>query len=84
MKKIDNKEIVDVISMLFQFGINMIVPIIICIALGIWIGNRYQMEWVVVPFFFIGAIAGYTSIFKMVKKYLKQKDTGIKKDVKKD
>lgn len=84
MKKIDNKEIVDVISMLFQFGINMIVPIIICIALGIWIGNRYQMEWVVVPFFFMGAIAGYTSIFKMVKKYLKQKDTGIKKDVKKD
>lgn len=84
MKKVDNKEIVDVISMLFQFGINMIVPIIICIALGIWIGNRYQMEWVVVPFFFMGAIAGYTSIFKMVKKYLKQKDTGIKKDVKKD
>ncbi|MBQ8519210.1 MAG: AtpZ/AtpI family protein [Agathobacter sp.] len=86
MKKVNNREIVESFSMVLQFGINMLVPIVMCIALGVWIGDTYDMDWIVIPFFFMGALAGYTSIFKMVKKYLKKKDTGAKKeqDVKKN
>ncbi len=86
MKKVNNREIVESFSMVLQFGINMLVPIVMCIALGVWIGDKYDMDWIVIPFFFMGALAGYTSIFKMVKKYLKKKDTGTKKeqDVKKN
>ena len=80
MKKVNNREIVESFSMVLQFGLNMITPIAMCIALGVWIGDKYNMDWIVIPFFFMGALAGYTSIFKMVKKYLKKKDTGTKKE----
>lgn len=87
MKKVNNREIVESFSMVLQFGINMITPIVMCIALGVWIGDKYNMDWIVIPLFFVGALAGYNSIFRMVQKYLKKKkDTGTKKeqDVKKN
>ena len=79
MKKINMNEITESFSMVLQFGLNMIVPIAMCIAAGVWIGDKYDMDWIVIPLFFVGALAGYTSIFKMVKKYLKKKDTDKKK-----
>lgn len=87
MKKVNNRELVESFSMVLQFGINMIVPMAIGLALGIWIGDKYDMNWLVIPFFFIGALAGYNSIFRMIQKHLKKKeDTRTKKEtnVKKD
>ena len=77
MKKKNNREIVEAFSMVMQFGLNMLIPIGMCMALGIWLGDNYHMDWVVIPLFFIGALAGYTSIYKMSKKFLKNdKDKG--------
>ena len=73
MKKRNDKEIAEAFSMVMQFGINMLISIAICMALGIWIGDKYDMDWIVIPFFFLGALAGYNSIFKMSKKFLKNK-----------
>ena len=85
MKKVNNREIVESFSMVLQFGINMLVPIGLCVALGVWIGDKYDIDWVVIPLFFVGAFAGYNSIYKMMSKYLKKKDTSKKeKDVKKN
>lgn len=87
MKKVNNREVIESFSMVLQFGINMITPIVMCIALGVWIGDKYNMDWIVIPLFFVGALAGYNSIFRMVQKYLKKKkDTDTKKeqDVKKN
>ena len=86
MKKVNMREITESFSMVLQFGLNMIVPIAMCIALGVWIGDKYDMDWIVIPLFFVGALAGYTSIFKMVKQYLTKIDKRVKKekDVKKD
>ena len=86
MKKVNMREITESFSMVLQFGLNMIVPIAMCIALGVWIGDKYDMDWIVIPLFFVGALAGYTSIFKMVKQYLTKIDKRAKKekDVKKD
>lgn len=85
MKK-NNRMVMEAFSMVLQFGLNMIIPIVMCMALGIWIGDKYDMDWIAIPFFFIGALAGYTSIFKMVKKFIKNVDRDTKKgkDVKKD
>ena len=86
MKKVNMREITESFSMVLQFGINMLVPIVMCIAVGVWIGDKYNMDWIVIPLFFVGALAGYTSIFKMVKQYLKKTDRKTKKeqDVKKN
>ena len=86
MKKVNMRELTESFSMVLQFGLNMITPIALCVALGVWLGDKYDMDWVVIPLFFVGALAGYTSIFKMVKQYLTKIDKRAKKekDVKKD
>ena len=86
MKKINKRELTESFSMVLQFGLNMIIPIAMCIALGVWLGDKYDMDWIVIPLFFVGALAGYTSIFKMVKQYLTKlnKRTKKEKDVKKN
>ena len=86
MKKVDKRELTESFSMVLQFGLTMIIPIAMCIALGVWIGDKYNMDWIVIPLFFVGALAGYTSIFKMVKQYLTKIDKRAKKekDVKKN
>lgn len=83
MKKNNNKQIFDALIMVFQFGINMIVPIFICTLLGVWIGKKTGMDWITVPLFFLGALAGAYNIYRMAKKLidLDEKDNGnAKKD----
>ena len=63
MKK-DNKQVMNALVLVFQFGINMVVPIFLC-------------------FFFIGALAGFTNIYKMARKLI-EKDSRDDRYVKKD
>jgi len=81
MKK--KNQIMKSLAMVSQFGISMLVPIALCVALGVWIGNKFDMDWIVIPLFFVGALAGYTNIFKTAISMTK-KDTKKEKDVKKD
>lgn len=83
MKKTKKEDIVKAASMVSQFGINMIVPIALCVAAGAWLGDKYDMDWIVIPLFFMGALAGYTNIFKIAKQFMK-KDTKKENDVKKN
>ena len=77
-KKTDNRMVMDALIMVFQFGINMIVPIFICTLLGVWIGDKTGATWVTVPFFFIGAIAGGNNIYKMSKRIMNSSSKGSK------
>jgi F0F1-type ATP synthase assembly protein I len=70
MKK-DNRQVMEALVLVFQFGINMIVPIFLCSMIGIWLGERTGISWMMIPFFVVGALAGFTNIYKMVKKRLK-------------
>jgi hypothetical protein len=70
MKK-NNRQVMNAVVLVFQFGINMIVPIFLCSMVGIWIGERTGISWIMIPFFFIGALAGGTNIYKMIRKLLK-------------
>lgn len=67
-----DREVWDALVMVLQFGINMIVPIVLCTLLGVWIGKKTGAEWVTVPLFFMGALAGGTNIYKSVKKMIRQ------------
>ena len=40
-KKDDMRYVWDALIMVFQFGINMLVPIFICTFLGVWIGKKF-------------------------------------------
>ena len=69
-KKDDMRYVWDALIMVFQFGINMLVPIFICTFLGVWIGKKFDISWIVIPLFFVGAIAGGNNIYKMSKKFI--------------
>lgn len=73
MKK-ENREVVNALILVLQFGINMLVPIFLCSLFGVWLGNRTGISWMMVPFFFVGALAGGTSVYKMAKKAFKESE----------
>ena len=82
MKK-ETRQVMDALVLVFQFGINMIVPIFLCCLLGIWIGNKTGISWMMIPFFFVGALAGFTNIYKMARKVY-DRDNKDRKHGKKD
>lgn len=67
-KKNDSRKVFQSLTLVMQFGLNMVVPIVMCTLFGVWIGKKYDMLWVVIPLFLMGAAAGFNSIFKMAKK----------------
>lgn len=67
-----------------QFGINMLVPIFLCSMAGVYIGKRFSMEWIVIPLFFIGALAGFRNVYIMAKKIYQQKEERKHNRVKKN
>ena len=60
----NQKKVFQSLTLILQFGLNMIVPIVLCI----WLGRKYDILWITIPFFVIGALAGFTNIYKMAKK----------------
>ena len=50
-----------------QFGISMIVPIALCMFIGIFIANQFSAPIITVPFFILGALAGGRNVYKMAK-----------------
>ncbi|MGN0483190.1 MAG: AtpZ/AtpI family protein [Lachnospiraceae bacterium] len=60
------------LTMVTQFAINMLVPIFLCVALGIFLGNKFQIKWLCIPFFLIGALAGFRNCYIMAKKIYEQ------------
>ena len=77
-----NRKVFQALTLILQFGLNMIVPIVMCTLFGTWIGRKYDMLWIVIPLFIMGALPGFTNIFKMAKKIYGQ--DGGRKNVTKD
>ena len=76
-----NQKIFQCLTLILQFGLNMIVPIFMCTMFGVWLGRKYGIPVITVPLFIVGALAGFTNIFKMAKKIYGQ---GGSEDVKKN
>ena len=55
------------LAMVLQFGLNMIVPICIMTALGVWLDRKLGTSWITIILFVIGAIAGGQNIYRMAK-----------------
>ena len=72
--KRENRQVMNALILVFQFGINMIVPIFLCCVLGIWIGDKTGISWMMIPFFFVGALAGCNNIFRTPHKLYPKDD----------
>ena len=77
------KNVYQSFAMVMQFGINMIVPILMCTMFGVYIGKKFDMLCIVAPLFVIGALAGFRNIYVMAKKIFEQESDRDTKNVKK-
>lgn len=66
-KKPYNKQVYRSLALVMQFGINMLVPICMMSALGIWLDNRLGTQFWMVILFFVGALAGAQNVYRMAK-----------------
>ena len=57
------------LAMITQFGINMLVPVCMMSALGIWLDGRLGTSFITIILFMIGALAGGQNIYRMVKSF---------------
>ena len=64
----NQKKVFQSLTLILQFGLNMIVPIVLCTMLGAWLGKKYDIPVITVPLFIMGALAGFTNIYKMANK----------------
>lgn len=55
------------LAMVMQFGLNMLVPICIMTALGIWLDRKLGTSWITVLLFVMGAVAGAQNIYRMAR-----------------
>lgn len=57
------KDVFGGFAMVLQFGINMIVPILLCTFVGIFLDRLFSTSFIVIIMFFLGALAGFRNIF---------------------
>ena len=67
-KKTLDKNVYRSLALVTQFGINMIVPIGMMCALGVFLDKKCGTWWITIVLFFVGAVAGAQNVFRMAKR----------------
>ena len=62
------------LAMVTQFSLNMLVPIAMMTALGIWLDKRFGTGWITILLFMVGAVAGGQNIYRMAKAISSQQE----------
>lgn len=65
-----NRSVYQALSLIGQFGINMLVPVFICSFAGIFLDRKLGTSFFVVILFFVGALAGGVNVFRFAGKIL--------------
>jgi len=63
-----DKSVFRALTMITQFGFNMMVPIGMMTVLGIWLDQKFETGWITIVLFFVGVIAGGQNVWRMAKR----------------
>lgn len=67
----DRRQTVQMLTLISQFGINMLVPIFLCFFVGMFIDKKLGTNyWAIISFFF-GAIVGFRNVYVFARKNTK-------------
>lgn len=69
-----DKKVVRSLTLITQFGINMLVPILLCMFLGIFLDKLFSTSFIAIVLFFIGALAGFTNVFRLARNIYSESD----------
>ena len=62
------------LALVTQFGISMLVPILLCTWFGAWLGKKLDLPILAVPLFLAGALAGARNVYIIAKKVYEDKE----------
>lgn len=63
-----NKTVYQALTMITQFGVNMLVPIFLCSFVGMFLDRKLGTDIWMVALFFVGALAGFTNVFRFARR----------------
>ncbi len=72
MKRKETGKIIVLLGMIGQVTVTMLVPVFICTFLGWLVGKKIGLLWISVIGFFIGAVSGFLSVYKVVERYIER------------
>ena len=79
-RKRDKHKVMRSFAMISQFGINMLVPVFICVFIGMWLDSHLGTGGLCVCIlFFLGAAAGFRNIYIMSRDIYGDEDGSGKK-----
>lgn len=67
-RKDNNRIVMQSLAMVMQVSLNMVVPIGMLTALGIWLDRRLDTSYITIILFAAGAVAGGQNVYRMVKR----------------
>ncbi|MBE5948953.1 MAG: AtpZ/AtpI family protein [Lachnospiraceae bacterium] len=67
------------LTLITQLGISVIVPIFLCLFIGIWLDNRFS-TWFTIPLLILGFLAGGRNAYIMAKDSIRMDERKKKKD----
>lgn len=62
-----NRKVYQALTMIGQFGINMLVPVFLCSFLGIFLDEKLGTNFLVIVLFFAGAVAGGYNVYRFAR-----------------
>lgn len=65
-----NNSVYRSLTTISQFGMNMVVPIFMASFLGMFLDEIFHTSFLMIVFFFMGAIAGFRNIYILAKKIM--------------
>lgn len=68
-----NRTVFQSLALITQFGITMLVPMALMFAAGYWVDKRFGTSFFAVVLFFVGALAGFTNVFRLAQKIYRKK-----------
>lgn len=61
------KSVYQSLTMITQFGINMLVPIFLCSFIGMYLDRKLGTSFIMILLFFVGALAGFRNVYVFAK-----------------
>ena len=68
-----NRDVAKALMLVTQLGVNMLVPIFLCLFVGQWLDKKLGTQFLTIIFIFVGILTAYRNFYVVLKPMLKGK-----------
>ncbi len=68
-----NRDVAKALMLVTQLGVNMLVPIFLCLFIGQWLDKQFGTQFITIIFIFVGILTAYRNFYVVLKPMLKGK-----------